>query len=153
MSIILNLRLLLHSYIYMKKHILTGVALLATFAVFGQRYTETEMRNKPLWVDMMDAPQPNYTEAKQAFDLYWEHRERPVQEHDLFTAPNTEKEKVGFATKKQAAKPKASQDLAFEYKRFKKWLIKNEPFVQADGTLMTAEQRVELWKKQHENRK
>lgn len=137
----------------MKKIFITGVAIMATFSVFAQKYTEKQMKSSPVWIQMMDNKQTNYFEAKRAFELYWEGRELPIQENDLFILNNEDKENSSLLQSTRNEKDEDVQAYSFEYKKFKHWLLKNEQFVKADGTIMSATERVEQWKLQQQNRK
>ena len=137
----------------MKKIFLSGVAILATFSIYAQTYSDNYLRTHPVWIQMMDNKNVNYYDAQKAFELFWEGRELPVEEHELLNADNKEKEKKNFISKKRKNKGQAAIDYAFEYKRFKNWLIKNESLIKNDGTLLKPDERIEQWKAQQQNRK
>lgn len=136
----------------MKKSILLSVALVATFFMHAQQHTDAYLRAHPVWIDAMKDPQVNYHAAVKAFELFWEGRELPVGEHELMNAAESEAE-TGALIRQKKNQPDATSTYAFAYRQFKRWMIKNEPFVKADGTLYSAEERVQLWKQQQENRK
>jgi len=97
-------------------------------------------QNYPYWIAMMDSPGVNYFKAVEAFDKYWEHREKPTEDDgegkDIFS--NESKEE------KENMK---SIEYVYEYKRFLNWQQRNKNLVKSDGTIMTPEEVLEQWKK------
>jgi len=97
-------------------------------------------QNYPYWIAMMDSPSVNYFKAVEAFDKYWEHREKPTEDDgegkDIFS--NESKEE------KENMK---SIEYVYEYKRFLNWQQRNKNLVKSDGTIMTPEEVLEQWKK------
>jgi hypothetical protein len=136
----------------MKKIILTLVALLATIFVHAQRYSDNYLKSNPVWIQMMSDSIVNFEEAKHAFEVYWMDRALPREEHELFAASEEAKAKANFMREKNEANT-AAVKYAFEYKKFKKWLVKNEAFVKPDGFVMTPDERIQQWKNQMSNRK
>lgn len=133
------------------------LALFASLSSFAQKKPATKANNKtsyyathPVWIDMMDDPNVNYYEAVKAFNLFWQNRELPVEEHELFTASEKEQKNV---TAKKAAQKGDTQEYAFQYKKFKHWQERSLPFVKPDSTVMSAKERLEIWKQQQLNRK
>ena len=125
------------------------LAVLACHIAFSQIKNDTYYTQNPVWIQMMDAEHTNYNEAIKAFELYWQNREKPTQEDELFRASNEEKEKKDFIKSNKRDDVK----YAFEYKKFLKWQQKVLAYLNEDGTVMNAEERIALWKNQLENRK
>jgi hypothetical protein len=107
----------------------------------------------PSWIAMMDDPNANYFEAIKAFDSYWKHKEKPVEEDESF-------ESVGDKKKEEALRERAAKmnenaptvKYAFEYKRFLHWKAEIEPFVQSDGRIKSMDERTGEWKKQQQQK-
>jgi len=97
----------------------------------------------PAWIAMMDSPGVNYYKAVEAFEKYWEHREKPTEDDgegkDLFGKDKTKEEK-----EKEANRP---IQYVYEYKQFLNWQQRNKNLVKQDGTIMTPEEVLEQWKK------
>jgi len=136
----------------MKKILFLLVALVATFFVKAGQHPDSYLRTHPVWMDMMKDPKVNFYEALHAFELYWEGRPLPIGEHELMNSPEAEKES-GQVVQRKKQQPEEQAQYAFAYRQFKRWVLKNEAFVKEDGSLYSAEERVELWKQQQQNRK
>jgi hypothetical protein len=102
------------------------------------------LANYPYWIEMMSDPNVNYYAAVEAFDKYWENREKPTEEdgegQDLFDTDKTDEEKAVAANR--------SIEYVYEYKQFLHWQQTNKNLLKPDGTIMTAEEILEQWKKQ-----
>ena len=121
---------------------LLTVAFMATVSVYGQTGAVPDSP-PPAWIAMMDDPKVNYHEAVRAFEAYWKDKPLPAQEHERLSSEDP----ASFR-----AEP-ADPDMAFACKRFRRWMIRMEPFVKPDGTLMSPDERVEQWKRQRQNRR
>lgn len=97
----------------------------------------------PEWIKMMDNPNVNYFDAVSIFNKYWENREKPVTEEEIFAAKNSK-----ILENKQVATILYS----FEYKKFILWQKKNLAYVKKDGTLLTKKERLEIWEKEKRTR-
>lgn len=128
------------------------IVIMSAFNLCAQSATSGTTQLQPNWVTMMNQPGVNYYEAVKAFDAYWENKELPVEENELFKASNEEKEEAGFVSKKKSVQTKETQQLAFEYKKFMHWKLKMLPFVKEDGTIMNEEERLAQWKEQRKDR-
>ncbi|MBK7690304.1 MAG: hypothetical protein IPJ31_04020 [Bacteroidetes bacterium] len=137
----------------MKQILTTFLALVASLSVFGQSPSDLQYQKEPLWIQMMDAEHVQYYEAVKAFNLYWQNREKPTTENELFSASTEEKASSDFIQKKKRKKEAAAMTYAFEYKKFLRWQAKVKDYLNADGTVMNADERITSWKKQLENRK
>ncbi|HPI54144.1 MAG TPA: hypothetical protein PLU10_05590 [Chitinophagaceae bacterium] len=136
----------------MLKPLLFTICFLNGLNLFAQETKETNYQNNPVWIQMMEDPHANYFEAVNAFNLYWENREKPIVEDELFSANQEDKMKDNFIASKRSEKNESNQDFAFAYKKFKRWQITNASLIHEDGTLLTPEERIERWKLQHQQR-
>ena len=102
------------------------------------------LANYPYWIDMMSDPNVNYYAAVEAFEKYWENREKPTEEdgegQDLFDKDKTDEEKAAAANR--------SIEYVYEYKQFLHWQQTNKNLLKPDGTILTADEILEQWKKQ-----
>jgi hypothetical protein len=118
--------------------------------------TSAEPKHKPSvpsWITMMDDPNVNYYEAVKAFDAYWKHKVKPVEEDemDLSKDSNRVKTKEEEREEKERSHLKPSDPAikyAFEYKRFLHWEQEMEPFVQPDGHIKGMDERLKDWETQ-----
>ena len=136
----------------MLKPLLFTICILHGFNLFAQKNKETDYRKNPVWIQMMEESSVNYFEAVLAFNLYWEHRNKPLEEDELFSANQEDKMEDNFIARKRSEKNESNEDVAFAYKKFKRWQITNASLIHEDGTLLTPEERIERWKLQHQQR-
>lgn len=99
---------------------------------------QNEQEKTPLWITLMNNPKVNYYEAVKEFTNYWENKEKPNEENEVFRERKVEK--------KKAIK------YAFEYKKFLQWQKKVLPFIKEDGTIATPEERKQMWEEEKNNR-
>lgn len=119
----------------------------------------------PKWVTMMEDPQVNFFEAVKEYDSYWLTHKKPLKEAEVFDAlegKGTGKETAEDIEKMEAERqqklgPKLegraleeAEYLKYESKRFEKWMLEVKPWVQADGHILTYEERQAIWNKQQE---
>lgn len=102
------------------------------------------LANYPYWIEMMSDPNINYYAAVEAFEKYWENREKPTEEdgegQDIFDKDKTDQEKAEAANR--------SIEYVYEYKQFLHWQQTNKNLLKPDGTIMTTAEILEQWKKQ-----
>lgn len=96
--------------------------------------------NTPNWVKIMNDPTANYNEAIVSFENFWKNKTIPVQEKEVFRNFRTD---GSLQIRKTEG---AARELAFEYKKFLKWKRRVSPYVLADGSILSAEQRLEIWR-------
>jgi len=137
----------------MKRLFLILIAALITNISFAQSNKTDHYKVYPVWIQLMEDPSVNYYEAVLAFDTYWENREIPKGEHELFSATNEEKEKEDFISNKKGSQSLDARLYVFEYKKFKHWQQQVLPFVKEDGHIMSKEEQLVLWNQQRKDRK
>lgn len=102
------------------------------------------LANYPYWIEMMSDPNVNYFAAVEAFERYWENREKPTEDdgegQDLFDRDKSDEEK--------AKADNRSIEYVYEYKQFLHWQQTNKNLLKPDGTILTSEEILEQWKKQ-----
>ena len=118
------------------------------------------MKKNPVWIEMIKEEHVNYFEAVKAFEIYFSAHPFPVMEEEEMAKNENLKERIlkseaKFKKKKHrtSEEPTASQKekheetkLAFEVKKFNHWEMQTRPYVKDDGTIMSAEERVKIWK-------
>lgn len=114
-------------------------------------YSDRDYKKSPYWINMMDDPNANYFEALKAYSLYFESHSLPKDEDEIIgmrSADEQEKKhklewlKHLFTNRKEVSE----QELAFAVKKFKFWCINTEPWVQDDGSILSADKRLEILK-------
>ncbi len=131
-----------------------------SFAQSTNHFTKREMKNKPVWIEMIKDEQTNYFAAVRAFELYFTKHPFPVMEEEEMgrnekLKERIEKNEAKFKKKKRKVNedPNAIQKekheeakMAFEVKRFKHWEMQTRPYVKNDGSIMGTEERMKIWK-------
>ena len=110
----------------------------------------------PLWIKMMDSPNPNYAAAIKSFDEYWMDKKKPTTEEELFKNAEHPEDAVKNSTYAQKEEDEEEENEAksaaikysFEYKKFLIWQKEVAPYVQEDGSILSADQRIKAWSQQ-----
>jgi|SRR6185436_4447992 len=113
----------------------------------------------PYWVEMMDDPNVNYFEAVKAYDEFWADRKKPKEEDEIIGEKSyssvSEKKKKTFWDRlfasREEKEEKENNQYKFLCKKFEHWKFTVQPYVQPDGRILSAEEQLELWKKQRTN--
>ncbi len=108
-------------------------------------------RANPLWKDMLDNPNANYFEVQKAFELFWAGKEVPEGEEAIIGEHRIKNNMVNRVFNAKELKEQKERDaLSFDCKKYRWWLIQNEPYIMDDGSIMSPEMRLDLWKKHYE---
>ena len=109
-------------------------------------------RNTPVWKDMLDDTTANYFEVQKAFALFWEGKKLPEEEEDVIGEKGRLKNNLinRIFYGKELNEQLLRDTYAFDYKRYRRWLIKMEPYVQEDGRILYPFERLQLWKQHRE---
>lgn len=144
----------------MKKIFFLAISLFCVlFTVTAQTtYNEADFKSKPEWIIMMDDSTVNYNQAVKAFDIYWKDRIKPGDDAEKMNekaneTPREEREQKRYEKKlrKMSAAERNEYDrINYQYKRFMNWMREMKPFVQQDGSILTPQQRMNIWKKQQD---
>lgn len=144
--------------------LLASMIFMVVFQISATAQTVAPMQ-VPKWVTMMEDPKVNFFEAVKEYDSYWLTHTKPVKEAEVFealegkgtgkeTAEDIEKmeterqQKLGPKLEGRALEE--AEYLKYESKRFEKWMLEVKPWVQADGHILTYEERQAIWNKQQE---
>lgn len=111
----------------------------------GRNDKDKMYANNPVWIQMMDDPNVNYFEIDRAFKTYFKHHEMPEGEHEVI-GERAERERI--PSKRKQRKIAIENKIRFAVKKYKLWRVQMEPFVKADGSIMSSEERLEIWRKQ-----
>lgn len=120
------------------KNILFKILILFFGLLQNVKAQETK-HETPEWIKMMDNPNVNYIEAVSNFNEYWKNKDKPVGEEEIF---DTKKSKIEENKEKEAIL------YSFEYKKFLLWQKKNLVYVKSDGTLLTQDEKLEIFEKE-----
>ncbi|MBP6756918.1 MAG: hypothetical protein KA210_12295 [Bacteroidia bacterium] len=106
----------------------------------------------PYWIEMMNDPKANYFETVKAYEQFWQNKKIPLEEDDIIGQTKKEPTKNNFLSKwfksKEEREEEEIKKYSFDIKKFKHWKLKVTPFVQEDGTILNADERLKLWQNQ-----
>ncbi len=121
-------------------------------------------RKDPLWISMMNDTSANYYDILLAYDQYWKKRAEPNAEEEFERKQNKKEGKEGeeeeeenkrslvgrlfHSEEKEMTEMTESSQYMIENKKFKSWKKDVLPYVQPDGSILTQEQRLEIYKNQ-----
>ncbi len=154
---------------YLKQKLMLLFILLTSALAQAQSNTskESEYRNSPLWITMMNDPNENYFETVKAFRIFFTDRFLPEEPWEKMQegADSFEKE-VGLETgnenrrekerekerEKRKQKPN-SPNYAAEVRAFRSWFYSVQPWVQSDGSIVTPDEQQRIIDAQHKELK
>jgi hypothetical protein len=131
----------------MKKILLVCVCLYFSPSLIAQtsQYTDKDYAKKPLWINMMDDPKVNFFDIEKAYKIYWEHHVMPETESDNVVQ---NKENNHHLSKRERRRIDADNDMRLAVKKYEWWHLQTLPYVQPDGRILTADERLQIWKQQ-----
>jgi hypothetical protein len=98
------------------------------------------------WIAMMDDPNTNYNKAVENFEAFWKHKRKPIEEGELFEEAG--KTEARRDEKKYTDTNDPAVKYYLEYKKFKQWQQDVAAFVQADGRILSMDERLKVIKQQ-----
>ena len=133
----------------MKYTVLLFMTMLLSLSGFAQNKqalpTDKEYSQKPLWIAMMEDEKANFFETEKAFNLYFSAHEMPEGEHEEI---GERAERLKHYSNRKLRKIQAENEFRFAVKRYKMWHYQTLPYVQADGRILNADERLEIWRSQ-----
>lgn len=133
------------------RKILIALSIILFFSIhaFAQSKSKTVNYSRhPYWIDMMKDPKVNYFEAIKAYDEFWKDRKKPEQEDDIIGQKKSGSAKHHLFKTREEREEAESRKYALDVKKFEHWKMQVKPYVQEDGSILTADEKLELWKKQ-----
>lgn len=129
-------------------------ALLGNNNVFGQPVSKKDKDfNPPQWVKMMEDPNTNYFAAIKEYERFWKGKEKPAdEEQEMNKGTETANGHIGPVSKREIKEARLQDYYRYQCKRFENWKRENKPFVQKDGRILSAEERVKLWEQEQKER-
>jgi hypothetical protein len=109
---------------------------------------EKDKLSDTAWIAMMDDPGTNYNKAVQNFETFWKYKRKPTEEGKLFE--EAEKGEVQPNEKKYTDTNEPAVKYYFEYKKFKQWQQDVQAYVQADGRILTMNERLNVVRQQQQ---
>ena len=130
-----------------------ALAIVLTTSALAQEITlpkaDSFYKKNPVWIQMMEADNVNFFQVEKAFELFWENRAAPLEEHDVIgEAEALEKKEKNYIKRLFKRNTLTDKELAFAVKRYKQWHFLVFPYVQNDGTVLTRDEQLEIWRKE-----
>jgi hypothetical protein len=133
------------------------ITLLISFIIFinSQLFSQNKTSNyskSPYWIDMMNDPNANYFETIKAYDTFWEKRKKPNEENDIIGQNKSANKKQTLLQRwfktKEEREEEESRKYILDVKKFEHWKMIVKPYVQEDGRILNADEKLRLWKEQ-----
>jgi len=126
--------------------------LLSAHSLIAQKHNDSYYREHPVWIQYMEQDGGNYEEALHAFNLFWDQRQRPSVENDLFEA-EAESDSKADSILHLSTLPSDVQPYVEAYRKFLYWQQKIKPYVQEDGRILTKAEQLQQWRNSRKDRK
>ncbi len=148
----------------MSKSVQLLIVILLSFSSFSQAQNKPRSANSekaPAWIQMMDDPKANFFETVKAFRNYYKERPLPKEPNEIEGEDDFEKQ-VGLeeANGKKKSKRELEREArksgpndivyAAEVRAFRGWFYSIQPWVRADGSILSKEEQQVIIDKQHE---
>ena len=102
--------------------------------------------SQPLWVTMMEDPNTNYYKSIEEYNNFWKTHVKPTDEEDMRAGHDVkEQQKTDVNDKEETQSARLADYYRYQCKRFENWVRVNKPYVQKDGHILTAEERLKIW--------
>ena len=131
--------------------VLIAFSMILFFSIhaFAQTKSKTPNYSKhPYWIDMIKDPNVNYFEAVKAYDEFWKDRKKPEQEDDIIGQKKSGVIKHRLFKTREQREEAERRKYALEVKKFEHWKMQVKPYVQEDGSILTADEKLKLWQQQ-----
>ena len=144
-----------------KVKLLLVLMVLVVGAVQGQnKPRKINYKKEPAWIQMMDDPNANFFETVKAFRKYYKERPLPKEPNEVEGEDDFEKQ-IGL--EEENGKKKSKRELerearkvgpneiiySAEVRAFRGWFYSVQPWVRADGSIISKEEQQAIVDKQH----
>lgn len=116
-----------------------------TIAQQSTQYSEKDYARNPVWIEMIKDTTANFFEVQKAFNIYFQHHEKPVGEDDMI-GEYEKREK--YPSKRAQRKQQQENKMKMEVKKYERWRDRMLPYVQRDGRILTPSERLQIWRDQ-----
>lgn len=119
----------------------------------AQNVSKPKAIKVPGWVIAMNDPKANYFKAIKDYEDFWKGKEKPLDEEHLMNKGKEEvKEHVRSLSRREIKQQRLMDYYRYQCKRFENWVRVNKPYVQSDGHILTAGERLKLWEQTQKDR-
>ena len=138
----------------------TLLILFTTISQAQKKIQKVNYEKEPAWIKMMDDPNVNFYETVKAFREYYKERALPKEPFEVEGEDDFEKQvgleeangnkKSKSELKREARKIKPNEvNYAGEVRAFRSWFYSIQPWVRADGSIVSPEEQRAIVEKQH----
>ena len=109
---------------------------------------------KPYWIEMIKDPNANYFETIKAYEAFWANRKMPKEEDEIIGQDKSATEKQNilqrwFKSREEKEKEEVRK-YTLDVKKYNHWKLVVLPYVQEDGRILNADEKLKLWQQQHQ---
>ena len=128
---------------------LLAAVFLAAIDAQAQTTSKDKAHHLPLWIQVIDDTAANYYVAVKDYEEFWKGKDKPEDE-EVVMSQGTEKAKehIKRLSKREMNEERQMDYYRYQCKRFENWMRINKPYVQADGRILTTDERLKLWQDQ-----
>lgn len=142
----------------MRKHIYSAITLIslmlsASLMAMAQNTGTVQGITPPDWVKAMEDPNANYFKTVKAYKDFWKGREKPADEDELKERSRKAPAPAAPLSEKEMQEQRIENYYRYQCKRFENWMRENKAYVQKDGHILTADERLKLWEQTKKERK
>jgi hypothetical protein len=107
----------------------------------------------PDWVKAMADPNANYYNAIKEYEAFWKAHEKPAdEEHSMNKGTEEVKEHIKKLSKREIRHQREMDYYRYQCKRFENWQRENKAYVQPDGHILSADERLKQWQQSQKER-
>jgi hypothetical protein len=133
--------------------VIIALSIFSSVISFAQRSNTGKAITPPDWVKAIDDPNANYFKAIKAYNDFWKTHEKPADEEELMAKSLEQTKTQTKSLSKREIEQQREQDYyRYQCKRFENWVRENKPYVQDDGHILTADERLKLWEQNKKER-
>lgn len=134
----------------MKKTVFLSVFVPVAVVAIAQN-KNPDYSKMPYWIEMIKNPNVNYFEAVTAYNEFWKGKKKPVDENEMIGQDKQASAK-GKETREEKKEKELYRKYALDCKKFEHWQKAVQPYVQADGHILTKEEQLKAWEEQKSKR-
>jgi hypothetical protein len=140
----------------MNKHMrivtVIGLLLFISFAGLAQS-SKGKSIPTPDWVKAIDDPNTNYYNAIKQYEAFWKTHEKPADEEELMSkGTEAVKKDVKAMSKREVRHQRELDYYRYQCKRFENWVRENKAYIQKDGHILSADERLKQWQQSQKER-
>ena len=133
-----------------------GILIMLSMCILSasaQNSTKVKGINTPDWVKSINDPNTNYFKAIKEYENYWKNHEKPTDEEELMNkGTETVKKHIKSLSRREIKHQRVQDYYRYQCKRFENWVRENKAYVQQNGHILNADERLKLWQQSQKER-